>query len=157
MNTLDHFTRRSTGCHSKTPVYLSKYPPSLSVSLMVPSCHHTCHPVSLCTVRLAVSVPVQTGKSPLLFCARRKLKGLWLPVVFCSGSPCPKQLFCSHLTLQFSLTVQNFSRNPFLYFCLLRVTKKPCHRHWKLYMYLYNFAADLFTDRPAITALVDWT
>jgi len=42
------------------------------------------------------------------FLCKMETYGLWLPVVLCSGSPCLEQPSCSHPTLQFSLTVQNF-------------------------------------------------
>ena len=58
---LKYFT---TGCQSKKGSF-SRQPPLLSASLMVP-CHHTCPRVSLYTLLLAHSVPVQMGEKIFL-------------------------------------------------------------------------------------------
>ena len=60
MSMLHHFSKRFTGSQSKQG-YFSRQSLLPFVSLMV-TCHHICHPVSLCTPHLALSVPVQMKK-----------------------------------------------------------------------------------------------
>ena len=100
MSMLDHCSSHFTGCQSKTGLFL-RWPLLFSISLMV-SDHHTCHhvfPVLMC-------VPVQMKK---IFLVHGGILRALLPVILCSGFPCVEQPSCSHPTLQFSLTVQNFS------------------------------------------------
>ena len=71
----DHISRHFTGCQSKTGLFL-RYPlfSSFCFVLMVP-CHHTCHRVSLYTLLLAHSVPVQMKKNYFL-CKDGNLRAL---------------------------------------------------------------------------------
>ena len=43
------------------------------------------------------------------FLCKLEALGLWSPIIFCSDSPCLEEPSSSHPTLQFSLTIQNFS------------------------------------------------
>ena len=102
MSILDHCSRHFTGCQSKTGLFfkISTFVFNISDGTL-PSYLSSC---------LSVYTPSRTLRSSSDEEQKDgNLRALVTGRSLCSGSPCLEQPSCSHPTLQFSLTVQNFS------------------------------------------------
>ena len=80
--------------------------------------------LSLCTLHLVLSVPVQMKKTTTFLC-KMETQELWSPVALCSGVPCLEQSSSPHPTQLLPLTVKNFPSDRPLHFCLLRANLIP--------------------------------
>ena len=98
------FFRKSRHEHMKPPLQKLHWLPVkeriflkivtlIFVHFTVP-CHHSCHPVSLRTLHLVLSVSVLMKKNSFL--CTMETQGLWPQVVLCSGTPCLTQPSSQH-------------------------------------------------------------
>ena len=109
MSKLHHFSKKLHWLPVKERILFKIYTFALFFSFffMVP-CHHICHPVSLCTLHLILSIPIPTKKTHS--CAKWKVEGcnvcqvplIWNSFLPTSNTVAPSQFKTSLKTFLFT-------------------------------------------------------